>query len=63
MRHVRLGIGSVLLCGLGIATSPDSSPASVQARPDNCATCHRAISSERLSAPVLNWVRLAETVS
>ncbi len=55
MRLMRLAVGTAVLCGAGMATSLDVSAATVQAQPDNCVTCHRAISSERLSAPVAQF--------
>lgn len=55
MRYVRVVVCAALLCGLETAASTELSAVSVQAQPDNCATCHRAISSERLSVPAVEF--------
>ncbi len=55
MRRFRVGAGAVFLYSLLVVTSSDLSAASAQAQPDNCATCHLAISSERLSAPAVQF--------
>jgi hypothetical protein len=55
MRGLGIAIGVAWLSGTGAVDPPASFAASVQAQPDNCTTCHLAISSERLSAPAVRF--------